>query len=135
VTIATNMAGRGADIRLGEGVGDLGGLRVILSEPHEAQRIDRQLEGRCARQGDPGMIRKYVCLEDRLLTENLPKPLLITCSRIFTRQTRTEYLPAKLVAYAQRQTQNKAVRQRKAVLNNDKWLSDALSFSPSGTPY
>lgn len=135
VTIATNMAGRGADIRLGEGVAELGGLLVILSEPHEAKRIDRQLEGRCARQGDPGMFRKYVCLEDRLLAENLPKPLLKACSRIFARHTRTQYLAAKLVAYTQRRTQNKAVHQRKAVLNNDKWLSDALSFSPSGAPY
>ena len=54
VTIATNMAGRGTDIKLGSGVTEVGGLHVIGSERHEARRIDRELRGRCARQGDPG---------------------------------------------------------------------------------
>ena len=54
VTIATNMAGRGTDIKLGPGVPDVGGLLVIGTERHESRRIDRQLRGRCARQGDPG---------------------------------------------------------------------------------
>ena len=54
VTVATNMAGRGTDIKLGEGVAELGGLHVIGTERHESRRIDRQLAGRCARQGDPG---------------------------------------------------------------------------------
>jgi len=67
VTIATNMAGRGTDIKLGPGVPDLGGLHVIGSERHEARRIDRQLRGRCARQGDPGSSRFYISLEDDLM--------------------------------------------------------------------
>ena len=67
VTIATNMAGRGTDIKLGEGVADVGGLHVIGSERHEARRIDRQLRGRCARQGDPGSSRFFVSLEDDLM--------------------------------------------------------------------
>jgi preprotein translocase subunit SecA len=67
VTIATNMAGRGTDIKLGEGVPDVGGLHVIGSERHEARRIDRQLRGRCARQGDPGSSRFYISLEDDLM--------------------------------------------------------------------
>ena len=67
VTIATNMAGRGTDIKLGEGVPPVGGLHVIGSERHEARRIDRQLRGRCARQGDPGSSRFYVSLEDDLM--------------------------------------------------------------------
>ncbi len=66
-TIATNMAGRGTDIKLGEGVAGLGGLHVIGTERHEARRIDRQLRGRCARQGDPGSSRFYVSLEDDLM--------------------------------------------------------------------
>jgi len=66
-TIATNMAGRGTDIKLGAGVADLGGLHVIGSERHEARRIDRQLRGRCARQGDPGSSRFFVSLEDDLM--------------------------------------------------------------------
>ena len=67
VTISTNMAGRGTDIKLGEGVSDLGGLYVIGTERHESRRIDRQLRGRCARQGDPGMSRFYVSFEDDLM--------------------------------------------------------------------
>ena len=67
VTIATNMAGRGTDIKLGEGVKELGGLLVLGTERHESRRIDRQLRGRCARQGDPGGSRFYVSLEDDLM--------------------------------------------------------------------
>ncbi|MFW6414067.1 MAG: preprotein translocase subunit SecA [Verrucomicrobiota bacterium] len=67
VTIATNMAGRGTDIKLGEGVEELGGLHVIGSARHDARRIDRQLRGRCARQGEPGSSRFYVSLEDDLM--------------------------------------------------------------------
>ena len=67
VTISTNMAGRGTDIKLGEGVADVGGLYVIGTERHESRRIDRQLRGRCARQGDSGISRFYVSFEDDLM--------------------------------------------------------------------
>ncbi len=67
VTIATNMAGRGTDIKLGEGVRELGGLCIIGTERHEARRIDNQLRGRAGRQGDPGMSQFYVSLEDELM--------------------------------------------------------------------
>ncbi len=67
VTISTNMAGRGTDIKLGPGVTELGGLMVIGTERHESRRIDRQLRGRCARQGDPGASRFYVSFEDDLM--------------------------------------------------------------------
>ena len=67
VTISTNMAGRGTDIKLGPGVRELSGLMVIGTERHEARRIDRQLRGRCARQGDPGASRFYVSFEDDLM--------------------------------------------------------------------
>ncbi len=67
VTIATNMAGRGTDIKLGEGVAGLGGLYVLGTERHESRRIDRQLRGRCARQGDPGRSKFFVSLEDDLM--------------------------------------------------------------------
>lgn len=67
VTIATNMAGRGTDIVLGEGVAELGGLHIIGTERHEARRIDNQLRGRSGRQGDPGSSRFYVSLEDDLM--------------------------------------------------------------------
>ncbi|MPM25925.1 Protein translocase subunit SecA [bioreactor metagenome] len=67
VTIATNMAGRGTDIKLGEGVTGLGGLKIIGTERHESRRIDNQLRGRSGRQGDPGMSRFYISLEDDLM--------------------------------------------------------------------
>jgi preprotein translocase subunit SecA len=67
VTIATNMAGRGTDIKLGQGVVEVGGLHVIGTERHEARRIDRQLRGRCARQGDPGSSHFFISLEDDLM--------------------------------------------------------------------
>jgi preprotein translocase subunit SecA len=67
VTIATNMAGRGTDIRLGEGVRELGGLYVLGTERHESRRVDRQLRGRCSRQGDPGRSRFLIALEDDLM--------------------------------------------------------------------
>jgi preprotein translocase subunit SecA len=67
VTIATNMAGRGTDIKLGEGVRELGGLYVIGTERHESRRIDRQLRGRCSRQGDPGLTKFFLSLEDDLM--------------------------------------------------------------------
>ncbi len=67
VTIATNMAGRGTDIKLGEGVREVGGLSIIGTERHEARRIDNQLRGRAGRQGDPGMSQFYVSLEDELM--------------------------------------------------------------------
>jgi len=67
ITIATNMAGRGTDIKLGPGVAELGGLHVIGTERHEARRIDRQLRGRCARQGDPGSSHFFISLEDDLM--------------------------------------------------------------------
>ncbi|MBQ4107238.1 MAG: SEC-C domain-containing protein [Lentisphaeria bacterium] len=67
VTVATNMAGRGTDIKLGEGSAELGGLHVIGSSRHDSRRIDRQLRGRCSRQGDPGSSKFYVSLEDNLM--------------------------------------------------------------------
>ncbi len=66
VTVSTNMAGRGTDIKLGDGIAELGGLQVICTEMHDAARIDRQLAGRCGRQGDPGTWRQYLALDDEL---------------------------------------------------------------------
>jgi len=71
ITVATNMAGRGTDILLGEGVAEQGGLHVICSELHESARIDRQLTGRSARQGDPGSARLFLSLEDEILAAGL----------------------------------------------------------------
>ena len=67
VTVSTNMAGRGTDIKLGEGIPEIGGLMVIGTERHESRRIDRQLRGRCARQGDPGNSQFFISFEDDLM--------------------------------------------------------------------
>ncbi|MDF1849273.1 MAG: preprotein translocase subunit SecA [Verrucomicrobiales bacterium] len=69
VTVATNMAGRGTDIKLGDGVSDKGGLFVVATERHRSRRVDRQLRGRCSRQGDPGMSVFYVSFEDDLMMQ------------------------------------------------------------------
>tara|TARA_B100000676_G_scaffold55170_1_gene54264 strand:- start:8210 stop:10234 length:2025 start_codon:yes stop_codon:yes gene_type:complete len=69
VTVATNMAGRGTDIKLGSGVAEKGGLHVMCTELHDSARIDRQLIGRCARQGDPGSYRQFMSLEDKILED------------------------------------------------------------------
>ena len=71
ITVATNMAGRGADVRLGPGVEERGGLHVIISEMHFSARIDRQLIGRCGRQGDPGSYRFFLSLDDELLAHGM----------------------------------------------------------------
>ena len=72
ITIATNMAGRGTDIKLGPGVAELGGLYMISTECHEEYRVDRQLYGRCARQGDPGSCETHLSLNDGLIQNFYP---------------------------------------------------------------
>lgn len=76
LTIATNLAGRGTDIALHERVRETGGLHVMIAESNDFARIDRQLIGRCARQGDPGTYRRYVSLDEELISRFLPRPLL-----------------------------------------------------------
>jgi preprotein translocase subunit SecA len=130
VTLATNMAGRGTDIRLGEGVAAMGGLRVIATERHEAGRIDRQLFGRCARQGDPGEVHVFVSLEDELLQRRVPA---VVRRRIEAglRQGRKGLRSAAIAAvrYAQFSAQRQAYQQRRAVLSQDKWIEEALAFT------
>ncbi len=82
VTIATNMAGRGVDIKLGEGVVDAGGLMVIGTERHESRRIDNQLRGRSGRQGDPGASRFYLSLEDDVVRRFAPQSISNLIERV-----------------------------------------------------
>ena len=132
ITIATNMAGRGTDIRLPPAVVRLGGLHVIVSERNESGRIDRQLIGRCARQGDPGSSRGFASLEDDLIRRFGQKWLTRLCARALSRKWR--YAPQVLgvaFALAQRSAQRIAYRQRKSVLRTDTWLDEALIFAGS----
>ena len=132
VTIATNMAGRGADIKLGKGVAELGGLHVIVSERHESGRIDRQLCGRCARQGDPGSVRLYGSLEDELVVQYGPKPLIkLLLQTVSKNRPESNRLAEHLISLAQQKAQRQAYRQRQMVMQTDDWLTDALSFARS----
>jgi preprotein translocase subunit SecA len=127
VTVATNLAGRGTDIHLGDGVSERGGLHVIMSERHDAGRIDRQLAGRCARQGDPGMFRAILSLGD---------PLLAASGLWFTRAVArllTPYFGMLVGRWALRRAQHNAekvhARIRRNLLSSDESLDHVLAFS------
>jgi len=134
ITISTNMAGRGTDIKLGRGVVEMGGLHVIAAERHESGRIDRQLFGRCARQGDPGSARAFISLEDELIQRFVPAPMRKRLTTAVRRQMPgVRRLAEAALTHAQRKAQRLAYRQRRNVLKMDTWLEDALSFTGSGT--
>jgi len=124
ITIATNMAGRGTDIRLGAGVADAGGLHVISTERHESGRVDRQLFGRAGRQGDPGSAQAFVSMEDELVRRHLPPAL----QKVMLSAT-SPALAKRAFPLAQRRAQKLALKQRLGVLRSDAWLDDALSFT------
>jgi preprotein translocase subunit SecA len=125
ITVATNMAGRGTDIRLSEQAVSLGGLHVIISELHEAGRIDRQLGGRCGRQGDPGWISSHVSLEDDLIKRHGPHHLLM--ARRLLGRTGLRWAPA-LAKLAQAGAERLHARMRADLLRSDEWLGDAIAF-------
>jgi preprotein translocase subunit SecA len=130
ITISTNMAGRGTDIKLGDGVARLGGLHVIATERHESGRIDRQLFGRCARQGDPGSAQAFISVEDELIRRFVPSLLKNRLSAALCNGTPGANMLAKTSVYqAQKTAQRLAYRQRRDVLKMDTWLEEALSFS------
>jgi preprotein translocase subunit SecA len=126
VTIATNMAGRGTDIRLGEGVQDLGGLYVLGTERHESRRVDRQLRGRCSRQGDPGRSKFLVSLEDdlmRLFANAGPISRLLESS--FKEGEPLEHpLLNRSIGTAQKRVEGQNYSMRKRLLEYDDVLND-----------
>jgi preprotein translocase subunit SecA len=132
VTVATNMAGRGTDIALGDGVAGRGGLHVILSEYHESARIDRQLFGRAARQGDPGSGEAIVAIDDELFRVHAPA-LTALVRRVLA--ARAE-LPAPLLWLLRRVAQSSAEARnrgsRTASLKHDRRLAAVLAFSGRG---
>jgi preprotein translocase subunit SecA len=130
ITVATNMAGRGVDIKLANGVTRLGGLHVIATECHEAGRIDRQLFGRCARQGDPGSARSFVSMEDELLCRYVPSAVRNGIKKALRAPGPTPVWAAEqVVRWAQSKAQGRAFHQRRSVLRTDTWLDDSLSFA------
>jgi preprotein translocase subunit SecA len=130
ITIATNMAGRGTDIKLGTGMAEIGGLHVIATERHESGRVDRQLFGRSGRQGDPGSAQAYVSMEDELLRRYL-NPIVLKQAAAMLKGGLPAWRSASNAAFriAQRNAQNIAYKQRTAVLKMDGWLDEALSFA------
>jgi len=132
VTVATNMAGRGTDILLGEGVAARGGLHVILTEYNESRRIDRQLVGRSARQGDPGSAEAIVALDDDIFVSHAPRVAASLKASLVVRGV----VPAPGVALLRWLAQGRVERiNRDARDNNlrqDRRLAQVLSFSGRG---
>ena len=120
VTLATNMAGRGTDIGLGEGVEALGGLHVVVCGMNDARRVDRQLVGRAARQGQPGSTVMICSLEDGLPQRHASALLRRTVGRV---------APRWVLRRAQNRAQDRARAQRAGVLKRDQWLADSLGFA------
>lgn len=130
ITIATNMAGRGTDIKLSPEAAQRGGLHVIITECNESGRIDRQLVGRCGRQGDPGSVSTFLSLEDDLVQRFLPESI-----RRFLLIALTGLMPGAMTLlrlafrYAQYRADALAFQRRQSVLQADDWLEKALPFA------
>lgn len=118
ITVATNMAGRGTDIKLGKGVADLGGLQVIATEPHGSGRVDRQLYGRAARQGDPGSAQLFCSAEDDVFIRHAP----------MARKAWRTIGAMRLIRMAQVRADRLARFNRKQVLKSDEWMDQSLPF-------
>ncbi len=118
VTVATNMAGRGTDIKIDAEVAALGGLHVIGTEMHESARIDRQLLGRCGRQGDPGSFQQFVSAEDKLLESAFGKAKAERFRRIGKIRSKRWWI--NLFVKAQRKVENQHYRARRILMFNEK---------------
>ena len=132
ITVATNMAGRGTDIKLAEMVSENGGLHVILTEFHESARVDRQLFGRCARQGEPGSVEAMVCIEDELFLRHVA-----SLSKLIAASARQhDEVSPRLLRILVRVGQALAERHNRGIristMKQDKKLQRMLGFS--GTP-
>jgi len=130
ITVATNMAGRGTDIRLAPGVAEIGGLHVVATERHDAGRIDRQLFGRCGRQGDPGSFQVFVSLEDEIVQDYF-KGQALRAGKLLKARGRNlpHWLGALATGIAQRGAESRHGRMRRELLRADDQLSDMLAFT------
>jgi len=129
VTVATRMAGRGTDIRLGPGVAELGGLAVLATEPGEARRIDRQISGRCGRQGQPGSHEMLIWAGEDLLEAHLPAWL----RGVLERGILPAGVESLLTNLAQRAEERRSALVRRRLLASEQTLEEALGFSGRGT--
>lgn len=130
ITVATNMAGRGTDIKLGHGVADVGGLHVIATEWNEARRIDRQLIGRCGRQGDPGSYEAMLSVEDELV--QLYSPVLARFLMKLANSEKNQFsqkLIAIFLRLGQRRVESAQRQMRHDLLKMDQQLGKLLAFS------
>ena len=124
------MAGRGTDIRLGAGVARLGGLHVIATQRAEARRIDRQLFGRCARQGDPGSAQAFISMEDALVEQHGPA-VAAACRRLYghTDQEIGSAFWGRLIRALQFRAEGASRRMRSDVLAADSRMDHQLGFA------
>jgi preprotein translocase subunit SecA len=130
ITVATNMAGRGTDIPLETGVAELGGLHVICTERNEARRIDRQLYGRCGRQGDPGSYESILSLEDEILGSQPNDSILRGLTRLYSRDSATlQGLALLAMRLSQAARERRYRRARRDLLQTDEQLGRLLAFS------
>jgi preprotein translocase subunit SecA len=132
ITVATNMAGRGADIPISPQVALAGGLQVLMLEPHESVRVDWQLFGRAGRQGQPGSAQAFVALDDDLLRRHLPfwaAPLRYVLGR---QSLARGLLIGVLIGWAQRAAQARAFRGRRRLQERERELRRQLSFTSTG---
>ena len=120
ITVATNMAGRGTDVKLAKGVQEMGGMMVICTELHDAARIDRQLIGRCGRQGDPGSYRQYLSLDDEILRSGLGSKRYDGLKAMGENSTEAYHSYAGLFRRAQRRVERKHFRDRMALLHHER---------------
>ncbi len=133
ITVATNMAGRGTDIHLGPGVRHLGGLHVLATERHTARRIDRQLFGRCGRQGDPGSCELLAALDDEIFKAHLgPAGRGLLQKILLSRLPGTAWLADRLATLVQVLVERREFHARHDLLQFDESLEDVLAFSGSG---
>jgi preprotein translocase subunit SecA len=120
VTVATNMAGRGTDVKLEAEVREVGGMHVICTELHDAARIDRQLIGRCGRQGDPGSYRQYLSLDDDILRSGLGMKKAEQLASVGKKQAGPFHSLAGLFRRAQRRVERKHFRDRMMLLHHER---------------
>jgi len=120
VTVSTNMAGRGTDIRLEEGIAELGGLHVVCTEMHDSARIDRQLIGRCGRQGDPGTYRQFLALDDDILLMGLGQSKADRLKEAGQRTAGLSGVRYQLFRKAQRKIERRHFKDRRILMYHER---------------